>query len=115
MRVKLLLKETDEDQSNLLNSLRDFENKARPQDNTKKQEKEIVLEMLYKIFEARQRILDGFVSKIFLIKSKGSGILNTDRFKLKKLTPNQILRRLPIALAQVKSGSNLESLLNEIR
>ena len=84
-------------------------------DNTKKQEKEIVLEILYKIFEARQRILDGFVSKIFLIKSKGSGILNTDCFKLKKLTPNQILRRLPIALAQVKSSSNLESLLNEIR
>ena len=31
MRVKLLLKETDEDQSNLLNSLRDFKNKTRPQ------------------------------------------------------------------------------------
>ena len=34
---------------------------------------------------------------------------------LKILTPNQILKRLPIALAQVKAGNNSESLLNEIR
>ena len=34
---------------------------------------------------------------------------------LKILTPNQMLRRLPIALAQVKAGNNSESLLNEIR
>ena len=27
----------------------------------------------------------------------------------------QMLQRLPIALAQVKAGNNLESLLNEIR
>ena len=34
---------------------------------------------------------------------------------LKILTPKQMLQRLPIALAQVKAGNNLESLLNEIR
>ena len=34
---------------------------------------------------------------------------------LKLLTPNQMLKRLPIALAQVKAGNNSESLLNEIR
>ena len=34
---------------------------------------------------------------------------------LKIFTPNQMLKRLAIALAQVKSGSNSESLLNEIR
>ena len=34
---------------------------------------------------------------------------------LKILTPNQQLKRLPIALAQVKAGNNSESLLNEIR
>ena len=33
----------------------------------------------------------------------------------KKLTPNHMLKRLPIALAQVKAGNNSESLLNEIR
>ena len=33
---------------------------------------------------------------------------------LKILTPNQMLKRLPIALAQIKAGNNSESLLNEI-
>ena len=33
---------------------------------------------------------------------------------LKILTPTQMLQRLPIALAQVKTGKNSESLLNEI-
>ena len=33
----------------------------------------------------------------------------------KILTPNQMLKRLPIALAQVKAGNNSESLLNENR
>ena len=54
-------------------------------------------------------------SKIVLIKSKGSGLLNTDHSKLKILTPKQMLQRLPIALSQVKAGNNSENLLNEIR
>ena len=35
--------------------------------------------------------------------------------RLKILTPKQMLQRLPIALAQIKTGNNSESLLNEIR
>ena len=35
--------------------------------------------------------------------------------QLKIVTPNQMLKRLPIALAQVKAGNNSESSLNEIR
>ena len=34
---------------------------------------------------------------------------------LKILTPNQILRRLPVALAQLNAGNNSEKLKNEIR
>ena len=34
---------------------------------------------------------------------------------LKILAPNEMLKRLAIALAQVKVGNNLESILNEIR
>ena len=34
---------------------------------------------------------------------------------LKILPPNQILKRLPIALAQEEAGNNSETLLNEIR
>ena len=46
-------------------------------------------------------------SAIKFIEDEGTG--------LKILTPNQMLKRLPIALAQVKAGNNSESLLNEIR
>ena len=34
---------------------------------------------------------------------------------LKILTPKEMLKRLPIALAQLKAGNNSESLLNGIR
>ena len=34
---------------------------------------------------------------------------------LKILTPNQILRRLPISLAQLNAGNNSKKLKNEIR
>ena len=50
------------------------------------------------ILEAREQAL---------IEQYGKGI--------KILTPNQMLKRLPIALAQVKACNNSESLLNEIR
>ena len=42
-----------------------------------------------------------------LAKQEGTG--------LKTLAPDQMLKRLPIALAQIKAGNNSESLLNEIR
>ena len=45
--------------------------------------------------------------RIYESKQQGTG--------LKILTPNQMLKRLPIALAQIKAGNNSESLLNEIR
>ena len=37
------------------------------------------------------------------------------RLRLKKLTPNQMLHRLPITLARLKAGNNSEKLKNEIR
>ena len=40
-------------------------------------------------------------------KQQGSG--------LKILTPNQMLSRLPISLAQLKAGNNSEKLKNEIK
>ena len=70
---------------------------------------------MYKFYSAREMVLNGFKSKIFLIKSKGSGILNAKRSKVKILTPKQMLQRLPIALAHVKAGNNSENLLNKIR
>ena len=64
-------------------------------------------------FDLREKIIDFFRDHSFLLaeakyKAKyGEG--------LKILTTKQMLRRLPIALAQVKAGNNSESLLNEIR
>ena len=60
---------------------------------------------------------------IQFVQDYGSMILEAKRLTieeqygkgLKILTPNQMLKRLPIALAQVKVGNNSESLLNEIR
>ena len=58
---------------------------------------------------------------IKFIEYYGSVILEAKRTArqegvgLKILTPNQMLKRLPIALAQIKAGNNSESLLNEIR
>ena len=54
----------------------------------------------------------GIINKILdfnkeIQKQQGSG--------LKILTPNQMLSRLPISLAQLKAGNNSEKLKNEIR
>ena len=51
-------------------------------------------------------VLNSFKNKIFSIKSKGSGLLNS---KLKILTPKQMHQRLPIAFAQVKTGNNSQN------
>ena len=40
---------------------------------------------------------------------------NQQRQGLKILTPDQILTRLPITLAQLKAGNNSRKLINEIR
>ena len=112
---QITLKEADKDKSNLLTEIMKFNNKTRPQNDNKKEEKEIVYENLKKFLEARERLLDGFESKIFLIKSIVSGLLNTDHSKLKIVTPKQMLQRLPIALSQVNASNKSESLWNEIR
>ena len=69
-----------------------------------------VLNSVSALVKGRELMYNVFRSGIFyrLEKSqKGEG--------LKILTPNQMLKRLPIALAQVKAGNNSENLLNEIR
>ena len=65
----------------------------------------------------RQKIIDLFNS---YSKIKSESIYRSKQNEiegkgLKILTPKQMLQILPIAIAQVKVGNNLESLLNEIR
>ena len=59
--------------------------------------------------EENEKIID-FVERIVYFnqpEQKGKG--------LKILTPNQMLSRLPISLAQLKAGNNSEKIKNEIK
>ena len=98
------------EQANLLARFYDFVKKTKPQDPEQKKLKSDVLDSVSALVKGRELMYNAFRSGIFhrLEKSQeGEG--------LKILTPNQMLIRLPIALAQVKAGNNSESLLNEIR
>ena len=94
---KITIEEADKYQTDLLVEIMNFRKNTKPRSQEKKQEKEIVLENLYNFWEGREKILDAFVSKILLTKSKGAGILNPDHSKLKILTHKQMLQRLPMA------------------
>ena len=50
-----------------------------------------------------------------ILEAKNQAIEEQFGKGLKILTPNQMLKRLTIGLAQVKAGNNSERLLNEIR
>ena len=98
------------EQSNLMAHLYDFTKKTKPQDPEQKKLKSDVLNCVGALAKGRELMYNAFRSGIFHRLEKpqeGEG--------LKILTPNQILKRLPIALAQVKAGNNSQSLLNEIR
>ena len=97
----------------LADQINKFIEETRPKNYDKKQEKKTVIENLRDFLNAREMVLNGFKSKIFETKSTGTGL--KDHFKLKVLTPKQMLQRLPTALAQVKAGNNSENLLNEVR
>ena len=74
-------------------------------DETKKMsEEEIQNEKPNQILETVKEILDF-----------NKDIQKQRRLDLKILTPNRMLNRLPITLAQLKAGNNSEKLKNEIR
>ena len=84
-------------QVNLINSgLRDLKEET---EDMNEQEKEI--KNSYEIVDLVENIIE------FNRQQQGRG--------LKILTPNQMLSRLPISLAQLKAGNNSEKLKNEIR
>ena len=72
-----------------------------------KKEKKI-LNTVKNFYDGRELLINAFKSGLLPLNlTAGRG--------LKILTSKQLLRKLPIALAQVKVGNNLENLLNEIR
>ena len=112
---KITSEEANESQAELAEEIVKFMNKTKPKKKENKKEKEIVCKNVYNFYNGREMVLNAFKSKIFLRKSEGTFILNSDHSKLKILTLKQMLQRLPIALAQVKAGNNSENVLNKIR
>ena len=78
---EITLEEADKDQSHLVKKISDFNMKTKPKNDVKKQEKENVEKNLHSFYEGREMVLNAFKNKIFLTKSKGSGILNTNHCK----------------------------------
>ena len=106
---------TNIEQANLLSYINDFM-KRKPRDPEKRKLRSDVLNSVSSRVQGRQMVHTAFKSGIFQLSKEsqeGEGANEGERIKI--LKPNQMLKRLPIALAQVKSGNNSESLLNEIR
>ena len=76
-----------------------------------------VIKNVRNLYDSRQKIIkllndNAKIRSEAIYKSKQN---ETKGKGLKILTPKQMLKGFPIALAQVKSGNNSENLLNEIR
>ena len=100
---------TNIEQASLLSYISDFM-KTKPRDPEKRKLRSDVLKE-EKLVKGREMVLTEFKSGIFQVSKesqKGEGANEM----IKILAPNQMLKRLPIALAQVKAGNNSESLLN---
>ena len=105
----------DIEQANLLSYISDFM-KTKPRDPEKRKLRSDVLNSVTEFVKGREMVLTAFKSGIFQVSKEsqeGKGANEGERIKI--LIPNQMLKRLRIALAQVKAGNNSESLLNEIR
>ena len=98
------------EQANLLRYVNDFSKKTRPRNSAQRQLKADIVDSVTSLVQGREMVINASKSGIFQIskeEQEGTG--------LKILTPNQMLKTLAIALAQVKAGNNSEILLNEIR
>ena len=106
------MKAANLEQANLLAHIQNFVKNTKPQDPEQKKLKFDVLDSVRALVKGTELMYNAFRSGIFhRLEESQEG----EGERLKILTPNQMLKRLPTALAQVKAGNNSESLLNEIR
>ena len=102
------------EQTSLLSYIYDFTKKTKPRNPAQKKLRAEVLDSVTSLIEGREMVINAFKSRIFQVSKEpqesqeGTGANEM----LKILTPNQMLIRLPIALAQVKAGNHSQSLLN---
>ena len=100
--------------SNLLFDIMSFKKKTKPNNPENNQTRDS-FESLYELFERREKVLNAFKSVIFsVLQIEGTKHLSDLALHLKMLTLKQKLKRLPVALAQVKACNTFENLLNEI-
>ena len=106
----ILLEDVEKDRikhKSLLNHIRQGNPKKRSEEQKK------TINNIGNLYDSRQKVVKMFndyaknMSRKIYDSKQGTG--------LKILTPNQMLKRLPIALAQIKAGNYSESLLNETR
>ena len=98
------------EQNELLKHIEEFSRSTKPRDPERKKIKKEVTDSVLALLQGREMVFIAFKNGIFPRSEESQ-----EREGLKILTPNQMLKRLPIALAQIKAGNISESLLNEIR
>ena len=106
---KISLEEAKNKQQNYRNYL---DNIRRGNKNANKRKTLVNINIHFNARNDAIKFIEGYGSMILEAKKLAKEQEGTG---LKILTPNQMLKRLPIALAQIKAGNNSESLLNEIR
>ena len=106
---KTSIQEAKDKQVNYYNYL----NKIRKGDKSANQKR--TLSNINILFNARDNAIKFYEDYSSMILEAKKLAREQEGEGLKILTPNQILKRLPIALAQIKAGNNSERLLNKIR
>ena len=105
------LEDIEKDQIELKRDLGHIK-QGNPKNRSEEQEKTI--NNIKNLYDSRENVVQLF-NDYAKNMSRNIYDLKQERIGLKILTPNQMLKRLPIALAEIKAGNNSESLLKEIR
>ena len=93
-----------EKQIKLIDEIDRFKKSTRLKVLEKKEQKVLTFNNAIRLFEGKQKVLNGFESKIFPVEKLAQGK------RLKLLTLKQIIQRLPMALAEVKASNTSENL-----
>ena len=106
----IALKDVEEDKKKLKRKFDEI-NAGNSRNRSKEQDK--LIDNVIDLYESRQKVVQMF-NDYPREKSRRRYVSRQER-GLRILTPTQILKRFPIALAQISADNNSESLLNEIR
>ena len=108
-RGKISIEEAKDKQENYYGYLK----KIRKSNKSANQKRTLAnINVLFNARDSAIKFYEDYSSMIFEARKLA---LEQEDEGLEILAPNQMLKRLPIALAQIKAGNNSESLLNEIR